>query len=195
MLIRLAKTDVKAVVVPELRRPTVPDWKDLQQRVCYFDDIKADAEIKRFISAHQHLGFDTDWAAPDIKRYAAEHVPKGRDFFIITDREFAKRSLEQIEHIIHGKMAAAKLGGYVSLLSYYLNWHDERVDKTLPETLSTGVHSWIASWQYRFDDVSQIIDYPIFHYDTANYSPTSRGLLEGKNFLFSHPNVRVWLWK
>jgi len=195
MLVRLQKSDVKIKVVPELRRQKVKDWKELQRELCHFNDIRADADLKRFIDKQQHLTFDTDWAAPDIKNYAIEHAKKGTDFFIITDREFGKRSLKDIETILHSKMSNATLGGYFAILSYYLNWCDERVDKNLPESLNLSVNRWIKTLGYRFDDVSQIIDYPILTYDTAYYSPTSRGLLEGKNFLFSHPNIRVWLWK
>ncbi len=190
MLKRLSKTNARVKIVPELRRQYSKDWKELQQQFCYFDDIKADADLKRFINDHSNLAFDTEWAAPSLKSYADNCVGAGNDFFIITGLEFSKKSLSDIESIIHAKMAAATLGGYVSLLSYYLNWSDEKVDKTLPNLLSDSVDQWIKNFGYKVDNISKVSDYPMLQYDTFCY-----GLLEGKNFLFSHPNIRFWLWK
>lgn len=193
MLISLSKTNVTTKIVPEIKRQA-GDWKILQQQLCWFEDIKADAVIKRFIDAHQ-VTFDTEFAAPDLQDYVFKNAKRGNDFFIITDREFSKNSLAAIRATIDNKMSKASLGGYVSLLSYYFNWQDEEVDKSYPDIFSKAIDQWIHNLPYETENISTVIDYPILKYERANYHPTSHGLFEGKNFLFSHPNVRFWLWK
>jgi len=193
MLISLPKTDAIAKIVPEVKRVT-KDWKVLQQQYCWFEDIKADAVIKRFVDSYP-VEFDTEFASPDLKDYVFKNAKLGSNFFIITDREFSKNSLTSITDTIHYKMSQASLGGYVSLLSYYLNWQKEEVDKNYPDIFSVAIDQWIKKLPYRVENVSTVIDYPILKYDRANYHPDSRGLFEGKNFLFSHPNVRFWIWK
>lgn len=195
MLIKLSKTTAQTRVVPEFRHKYEFDWKELQKKMCWFEDIKADAIIKQFVDSHPSATFDVEWAAPDIKKYVEANAAVGSDFFIITNREFSKNSLPRIEEIIHQKMAAASIGGYVALLSYYLNWTGKDVDKTLPDLMSKAVDCWVNKFPYRVDNVSQVNDYPIYKSDSVNYRDTARGLYEGKNFLFSHPNVRFWLWK
>jgi hypothetical protein len=193
MLISLPKTNAIAKVVPEVRR-VGKDWKHLQQQICWFEDIKADAVIKRFVNAHP-IEFDTEFASPDLKDYVFKNAKSGSDFFIITDREFSKNSLLSITDTIHHKMSQASLGGYVSLLSYYLNWQKEEVDKNYPDIFSVAIDQWIKKLPYRTENISTVIDYPILKYERANYHPDSHGLFEGKNFLFSHPNVKFWIWK
>jgi hypothetical protein len=193
MLISLPKTHAIAKVVPEVRR-VAKDWKHLQQQVCWFEDIKADAVIKRFVDSHP-VEFDTEFASPDLKDYFYKNATQGPDFFIITDREFSKNSLMSITDTIHHKMSQASLGGYVSLLSYYLNWQKEEVDKNYPDIFSVAIDQWIKKLPYQTENVSTVIDYPILKYERANYHSDSHGLFEGKNFLFSHPNVRFWIWK
>jgi hypothetical protein len=193
MLVSLPKTNAVAKIVPELRREA-KDWKVLQQQNCWFEDIKADAVVKRFVDTHP-VKFDTEFAAPDLKDYVFKNASQGSDFFIITDREFSKNSLASITDSIHHKMSQASFGGYVSLLSYYLNWQNEEVDKNYPDVFSAAIGKWIEKLSYRTQNVSAVIDYPILKYERANYHPDSHGLFEGKNFLFSHPNIRFWIWK
>jgi hypothetical protein len=193
MLVSLSKSNAIAKIVPEVRR-VANDWKLLQQQICWFEDIKADAVIKRFVNTHP-VKFDTEFASPDLRDYVCNNAKSGCDFFIITDREFSKNSLTSITDTIHHKMSQASVGGYVSLLSYYLNWHNEEVDKTYPDIFSVAIDQWIKKLPYQIENVSAVIDYPILKYERANYHPDSHGLFEGKNFLFSHPNVRFWLWK
>ena len=193
MLVSLSKTDAVAKIVPEIKR-AAKDWKKLQQQVCWFEDIKADAVVKRFVDEHP-VGFDTEFAAPDLKDYVFKNAKLGSDFFIISDREFSKNSLTSIVDTIHHKMSQASLGGYVSLLSYYLNWQNEEVDKSCPDIFSVAIDQWIKKLPYQTENISTVIDYPILKYERANYHPNSHGLFEGKNFLFSHPNVRFWVWK
>lgn len=195
MLIKLSKTHAQSKVVPEIRHKREYDWKELQKKMCWFQDIKADATIKQFVNSNPNLTFDVEWASPDIRKYVEHNASCGPDFFIITDREFSKKTLAEIEQVIHEKMANATVGGYVAVLSYYLNWINETVDKTLPDPMSRAVDSWINKFPYQTQNVSQVNDYPIYRYDSADYRPNGQGLYEGKNFLFSHPNVRFWLCK
>ena len=193
MLVKLNKQEVKTKIIPETRRVN-GDWKKLQQQLVGFSDIKADAIVKRFVDA-SNFGFDVEYANVDNKKHVNESNKVGNNFFIITTQEFSKKSLKEIKHIIGQKMETATVGGYVSLLSYYMNCRDIEVEKTMPDIFSNAVDSWIKTIPYRTENVSAIIDYPILKYERPNYHEDSHGLFEGKNFLFSHPNVRFWLWK
>lgn len=164
------------------------NWYNLQKNVQGWDEIKADYEIINLVNDNK-WSVDTSLAHNNIKD-KVKTSNKTADFFILTDIEYSKCPLPMLIEIIKHKYEQCRVGGYLALLSYYLN--STKPNKTLPESYKDSIDIFFKkefSFANKIQQKSTVIDNPIEVKNNNNV------LVEGNNFLFVHPNIRYFLWK
>jgi hypothetical protein len=111
------------------------------------------------------------------------------DFFVLTDIELGKLPLETFFKLVRKKYNDSKFGGYIAVLSYYLNTNVVRHDLqgSYSENIAQ-VFSENLSYVNRLENLSSVTDFPI-------NKTKNNVLIEGSNFIFVHPNIRYFLWK
>ena len=166
------------------------DWHDLQKKNQGWDRISADNDLVNMISS-KNWNLDLKYCHGSLKKLLSPLScnKQNIDFFVITDLELGKFSLEVFFRLVRSKYESSTVGGYISMLSYYLKTtkrqHDlagtysENIDKTFRKNLQ-----YVKNLQC----LSVVQDHPIDHLVHGK-------LLEGANFIFVHPNIRYLLWK
>jgi hypothetical protein len=107
----------------------------------------------------------------------------------LTDIELGKLPLETFFKLVRKKYNDSKFGGYIAVLSYYLNTNVVRHDLqgSYSENIAQ-VFSENLSYVNRLENLSSVTDFPI-------NKTKNNVLIEGSNFIFVHPNIRYFLWK
>ena len=173
------------------------NWKEYQLSKLKASDIGIDAKIKTFVKSNPTWRFNLTWANPSIKQFASDNnvIVDGDqyDFFVISDMEFGKLPLLEIERLIKYYYDVSKNGGYFAIQSYYLNWQNDThaARPGLPLSIDSAVPRWVEQYigvkTYTNDSLK--ISNPL-----ANVDSDGR-LIAGSDFMYTHGNMRIWLWK
>lgn len=167
------------------------DWYKLQQEYQGWAEIRADYDVLHRVQ-NQKWSFDIQHCHKSLANLLTTHACTKKthtDFFVLTDLELSKLPLETLFKIIKFKYEQSSVGGYVAILSYYIN-NQKRLEK-LGDSYPTNIDTVFRenfSYVRKIECVSNIIENPI---DVI----VDGQLLEGSNFIFVHPNIRYFLWK
>lgn len=169
---------------------SVPDWYRLQQRIFNYSNISPDQAVTDRI-VRQGWNLDLKLAHSNLQKcLQPHHVNKDKvDFFVLTELELGKWPLPTLFRLINHKIDSVQVGGYVSILSYYINntqSHDCLTD-SFKDNIELVFKRNLKNIR-QIENVSVVQDYPI-------NVVKDDALVEGSNFIFVHPNVRFWIWK
>ena len=173
------------------------NWKKFQLKFLQADDIACDYVLKQKIISNPTWKYNLDFASTDIKLFACENniavSNVDFDFFIITDLEFGKLPLKHLESTVFELYERSRHGGYLAVVSYYLNWNNDPdcCYNELDDNMDVAIEQWLK-------DVVKIsnfknISLPISN-ALSNRLPSGE-LITGSNFIYTHGDIRFWLCK
>jgi len=166
------------------------DWYKLQQDFQGWNGITPDETVINRLS-DKNWSIDTKHCHLSLKQSLSKFSNEtgSSDFFILTDVEIGKLPLDVFFKIVKKKYESSKHGGYIAILSYYLNVKvsDPSLTGSYKENIET-VFSNNLSYVSNLENVSDVVDFPI-------NIVVDDELVEGANFIFVHPNIRYFLWK
>ena len=164
-------------------------WYHLQKKIQGWNEISADQGILDLVESNDWC-VDVSYAHDNLRRRLAHRISCRPDFFVVSHLQLGKLPIETITDIVRQQFDSARCGGYVALLSYYLN-SIRRYD-CMGDTYSQTIDLVLRQlWEFSpgIENVSTMTDYPILN------ALRHERLIEGTNFLFVHGNVRYFLWK
>jgi hypothetical protein len=178
-------------------REQYANWKQLQLKVFQAKDISVDHRVKRFMDQHPDWTFNLQWANSDIQQYAQQQnirvSNENFNFFFACDLEFGKTPWSELEQSLKDWYQQSTHGGYFAFQSYYINWQNDpaalRLD--LDDHLETAVDQWIQQHLgiSTYDNDSLNLTNPL------NNRTATGELISGSDFMYTHGNIRIWLWK
>lgn len=172
------------------------NWKRLQLRFLGADDIACDRELKVFMQQRPDWRYHVEFTSPDLKLFSNQNCTVDNqdfDFFVINDLEFGKLRLDELETTIKNLHQTSRHGGYFSVQSYFLNWNNDadcrRTD--LSDDFDQAVVEWVKQYigVKNYTNRSLKISNPL-----SNITEDGK-LLAGSDFMYTHGNIRFWLWK
>ena len=173
------------------------DWKSYQLSKLNATDIDIDSKVKNFILSHPTWRFNLTWANPDIKKFAASNQilvnDQQYDFFIICDMEFGKLPLVEIEELIREYHTVSNHGGYFAMQSYYLNWQND--DAVVKPELSDDMDQAVPQWVEKHLSISDFTNDSLKISNPLSNIDSQGRLIAGSDFMYTHGNIRFWLWK
>lgn len=172
------------------------DWKRLQLRFLDVDDIACDHDLKVFMKQHPDWQYHVDYASADLKLYSKNYLTVDHDrfdFFIINHLEFGKLNLSQIENTIKNLYQRSQHGGYFSVQSYFLNWNNHDSERRLD--LSDDIDQAVIEWVERYIGVENYSNQSLKISNPLSNVTDDGKLLSGSDFMYTHGNIRFWLWK
>jgi hypothetical protein len=172
------------------------NWKKFQLRFLNADDISCDYVLKQKMQDNPSWAWNLDYASADIKIFADQKFKINNtnfDFFIINDLEFGKLPIKQLESTVVDLYNQSVHGGYFSVQSYYLNWHNqpEHCYQDIDDDMDIAVEQWVRDKMQikNYTNASLQISNPL-----KNRLPNGE-LVAGSDFMYTHGNTRFWLWK
>ena len=172
------------------------NWKRHQLRFLDADDIVCDYELKVHIQQYPDWQVHVEYASGDLKSYAEQHNMVNNqdfDFFIINDMEFGKLNLLELEHIIKDLYNRSRHGGYFSVQSYFLNWNNQ--SECCRADLDDNMDRAAVEWVERYLGVNTYTNKSLKISDPLKNFTADGRLLAGSDFMYTHGNIRFWLWK
>lgn len=166
------------------------DWYNLQKKFQGWDDIVPDNNLVKFLSDKKWCLDLTRCHESLQKKLQPYHVNKPKvDFFVTTDIELSKLPLEVLFKLFRTQYTASEIGGYIAVLSYYINCNTRY--QNLTDSYKNNIDLIFKknfSYVQTIENQSCVTEYPI-------YNIKNDKLIEGSNFIFVHPNIRYFLWK
>lgn len=172
------------------------NWKRLQLRYLKVDDIACDYKLKVFMQKNPQWRYHVEHASPDLKLYAEEHCivdSNDFDFFVVNDLEFSKLSLDTLETTLQKLYNQSQHGGYFSVLSYFLNWHNR--PECLRNNLSDDIDKAVVEWVEQYIGVKNYSNQSLKISNPQSNITDDGELVTGADFIYTHGNIRFWLWK
>lgn len=166
------------------------NWYKLQQDFQGWKGISPDKVVLDRIR-EKNWSIDLRYCHFSLQQALANFESKNNrpDFFIMSDLEIGKLPLDVVFKMIKQFYDNSKFGGYIAILSYYLNVR--KPDRTLTGSFKQNIETVFSrnlSYVSNLENLSTVNDYPINTLENGV-------LLEGTNFIFVHPNIRYFLWK
>jgi hypothetical protein len=172
------------------------NWKSLQLKFLDADDIACDYKLKVYMRRRPNWKFHVEYSSPDLKLYSAEHCivdHEDFDFFIVNDLEFGKLNLNKLENTIRELHDKSRHGGYFSVQSYFLNWNNE--DQCRYCNLSDDIDQAVVEWVEQYIGVKNYTNQSLKISNPLSNITEDGKLLAGSDFMYTHGNIRFWLWK
>ena len=173
------------------------NWRDRQLQLLKATDIQVDYNIKQFMSAHPDYVYNLTYASDWFKTYASDNNLKVSsekfDFFINCDMEFGKLPVDVLEQTIKQQYQTSTQGGYIAFQSYYLNWQNDTQFNRLD--LDDSMDRAVVQWVERYLGINNYTN-ECLQIDNPLTNVTDNGeIIAGADFMYTHGNIRFWLWK
>lgn len=168
------------------------DWYKLQKEHQGWDNIHPDVVVAEKLRP-MNLSINFDYCHYSLKDMLSEfeHTSESNpDFYIITDIELSKKPFSELFALYRECYNKSIKGIYIAALSYYLE--PDCVDPRLTGPYSKNIDTVFRknlSYASQVEEYSTVMDYPLL---VANKQGT---MIEGRNFIFVHPNIKYFLWK